>query len=50
MLLGLLGVARPEMDLGERRDGATGVGVLAGLERDRERLLEQLDGVLGLPE
>src|SRR2546429_8944212 len=43
LLLGLLEVACPEMNLRERGDGSTRVGVLAGLQRDRERLLEQLD-------
>src|SRR5215468_9060772 len=50
LLLRLLDVARPQMDLRERGDGATGVGVLTGLERDRERFLQQVDRVVGVPE
>src|SRR5581483_7663316 len=50
LLLSLVEVAGAEMDLGERRDGAAGVSVPAGLESDRERLLQQADGVVGVAE
>jgi len=50
LLLGLFDVARPEMDLRERRDRASRVRVASEVERDRERLLEQLHRLLGVPE
>ncbi len=50
LLLGLFDVARPEMDLREGRDRASRVRVSSELERDRERLLEQLHRLLGVPE
>src|SRR4051794_24608224 len=39
-----------QMHLRKRRDGLGGVGVVAGLERDRKRFLEVPDGDLGLSE
>src|SRR5579884_1321986 len=50
LLLGQLDVARAQMDLRERRNGAAGVGVAPEVEGDRERLLEQLHGLVGVAE
>src|SRR5438094_666990 len=50
LFLCLLEIACAQMDLRERGHGASGVGFLAGVECDRERLLEQLDRVVRVPE
>ena len=50
LLLGLVDVAGAQMDLGERRHGLRGVRVAAGVERDPERLLQQVDRLVGLAE
>ncbi len=50
LLLGQLVVAHAQVHLGERRDRAGRVGVVADLERDAERILEQRLRVLRLAE
>ena len=50
LIFGQHDAAGAQVDLRERRDGAAGVGVPPEIERDRERLLEQLDGLVGVPE
>src|SRR5579884_1281975 len=50
LFLGQLDVARAQMDLRERRDGPAGIGVAPEVERDRERLLEELHGLIGVPQ
>ena len=41
LLLGLVDVARAQVNLRERRDGLRGIGVATGLEGDAERFLQQ---------
>src|SRR6201989_2238762 len=48
--LRLLELAGPEMDLREGRDSAAGIGVAPQIERDRERLLQQLHCLLRVAE
>ena len=50
LLLGLLDTAGAEMDLGERGDGERGFRLVAAVESDAERLLEQLHGLVGVAE
>ena len=50
LLLRALRVAGAQMHLRERRDGRRRVLVAADLERDRERVLQVLDRLLGLAE
>jgi hypothetical protein len=50
LLLGQLDAAGAQVNLGKRGDRAAGVGVSSEVERDRERLLEQLHRLLGVAE
>src|SRR6266566_2185984 len=50
LLLRELWVSRPEMNLGERRNGLRSVGLVAGVEGDLEGFLQLVDGLLGLAE
>src|SRR5215210_1609516 len=50
LLFGALDLARAQMNLRERRDGAGGVRLAAVLEEHLERLVQLLDRLLGLPE
>ena len=49
LLLGKLQLARAQMNLGQRRDRLSGVGVASHFERDGERLLEEGMDSSGLP-
>src|SRR5262249_35927811 len=50
LVLGLLDAAGAQVDLRERRDRPTGVGIPTEVERDGERLLEQLHCLVGVAE
>src|SRR5215210_6587416 len=50
LLFGALDLARPQVNLRERRDGAGRVGLAAVLEEHLERLVQLLDRLLGLAE
>src|SRR5437763_13716233 len=50
LLLRELRCSAPEMNLGERRHRLRSVGLVADLERERERLLQVRDRDLGLAE